>query len=327
MQAAAAIGRARYPRVRHRLLRGRLDGRRRRARQHRDDGHGRPHLLAARGNKLADNNADFYDGELGRRGQPDGRVRRRYWRSRSTACGPAAQSDGTKGVHTDPRLDRAGRRRSIPFAAFGQAQLRRRIGPLSGNGWLAGDRAPPSTRSPRSSRSSHRRRLSSVEISSDPGSDGNYATGDEIAVAFTFGKEVDVSGNPSDHDSAGRRTPRPSARRTSTARCWSRTRRRPRSAAARSTPPRRSSPSASRPAPSPAATNSARSGSASTRSRTPRAPDGQLTVTVNRDNNGAPGSVRCTLTNPASLRSNVLSSFDCDRLPAARWRSRPTTTW
>ena len=39
-------------------------------------------------------------------------------------------------------------------------------------------------------------RITAVEIASDPGPDGNYLTGDEVEVAVTFGREVDVAGNP-----------------------------------------------------------------------------------------------------------------------------------
>ena len=38
--------------------------------------------------------------------------------------------------------------------------------------------------------------ITDVAIVSDPGSDGNYATGDEVEVAVTFGREVEIEGNP-----------------------------------------------------------------------------------------------------------------------------------
>ena len=64
-------------------------------------------------------------------------------------------------------------------------------------GMVGGRSNAPSTPSPRCSRRGPTRPvISELAITSDPGSDGMYRTGDEIEVTATFGAPVAVGGRP-----------------------------------------------------------------------------------------------------------------------------------
>ena len=150
--------------------------------------------------------------------------------------------------------------------------------------------------------------IETVEIVSDPGSDGNYATGDEIAVAFMFGDEVDVSGNPSITIRLGEDA---STERTAyfdgdvlvknTAQ-----------APFSGSPLNAATPRFAQRFTTGNIPGGYRLSEIGVRFHTvedPASAVDQLTVTVNRDNSGEPGSVYCALTAPARPRSNVLSLF------------------
>ena len=255
------------------------------------------------GNKLADNNADFYDGSWDDEANPTDESGAA---TSTSAAWTGSGSDGTKGVHTDHGSTVLGGGDQT-FAAFGQLNSAA-AGPLSGMaGWREITRKFYAVSevftvvSPAA--------VSKVEISSDPGSDGNYATGDDIAVAFTFGEEVDVSGNPRIRIRLGDDASTERTAYFDSAVLVKNTAQAPFSGS----PLNAATPKFAQRFSTGAIPGGYQLSEIGIRFHTiedPASADGQLTVTVNRDNNGAPGSVRCTLTNPASLRSNVLSSFD-----------------
>ena len=149
--------------------------------------------------------------------------------------------------------------------------------------------------------------IRTVEISSDPGSDGNYATGDDIAVAFTFGDEVDVRGNPSITIRLGEDASTERTAYFDSAVLVKNTAQAPFSGS----PLNAATPRFAQRFTTGAIPGGYQLTQVGIRFHTienPASAGGELTVTVNRDNSGEPGSVRCTLTNPASLRSNVLSA-------------------
>ena len=80
VQTAAAAGHGQHPELQPRLPRRRQHGRRRRPRQHRDDGHGRRHLLARR-EQACRQQRRLLRRDLGRRGKPHRRVRRGEFRA------------------------------------------------------------------------------------------------------------------------------------------------------------------------------------------------------------------------------------------------------
>ena len=150
--------------------------------------------------------------------------------------------------------------------------------------------------------------VSQVEISSDPGSDGNYATGDDIAVAFTFGEEVDVRGKPRIRIRLGDDASTERTAYFDSAVLVKNTAQAPFSGS----PLNAATPKFAQRFTTGAIPGGYQLSEIGIRFHTiedPASAGGQLTVTVNRDNSGEPGSVRCTLTNPSSLRSNVLSTF------------------
>ena len=263
------------------------------------------------GNKLADNNADFYDGSWDDEANPTDESGAATGASAAwTGSGP----DGTKGVHTDHGSTVLGGG-ARAHAAYGMLDSGD-YAPLSGQtGWREISRPFYALSevftvvSPAA--------VSSVAISSDPGSDGNYATGDEIAVAFTFGEEVDVTGNPRIRIRLGDDASTERTAYFDRAVLVKNTAQTPFSGS----PLNAATPKFAQRFSTGAIPGGYQLSEIGIRFHTiddPASADGQLTVTVNRDNNGEPGPVRCTLTNPASLRSNVLSNFDataCGTLP------------
>ena len=255
-----------------------------------------------RGGKIAEDYDDFYDGEWENEAKPTDESGEAI---KIDGVWTGSAADGTKGVHdTHGATVLGGGNRS--HAAYGRLNSAT-IGPLSGNtGWREIERPLYALSevftvvSPAA--------IETVEIVSDPGSDGNYATGDEIAVAFTFGDEVDVSGNPSITIRLGEDA---STERTAyfdgdvlvknTAQ-----------APFSGSPLNAATPRFAQRFTTGNIPGGYRLSGIGVRFHTiedPASAGGQLTVTVNRDNSGEPGAVHCTLTTPARLRSNELSRF------------------
>ena len=270
-----------------------------------------------RGNKLADNYADFYDGSW----DDEANVSDESGAAYTGLGSPQAVWTGSNDSGVEHQESGNSRALGASLAERGGINDPDRgvatPNPLYGNNASANTDSFPlyalsevfTVVSPAA--------VSSVEISSDPGSDGNYATGDEIAVAFTFGDEVDVRGNPRIRIRLGDDA---STERTAVfdrAVLVKNTAQTPFSGS----PLNAATPKFAQRFSTGAIPGGYRLREIGIRFHTiddPASADGQLTVTVNRDNNGQPGSAHCTLTNPASLRSNVLSNFDataCGTLP------------
>ena len=143
------------------------------------------------GNKLANSYRDFYDGSWDDEENPtDESGAAIAINSVWTGSGP----DGTKGVHdTHGATVLGGGARAQ--AAFGRLDSAT-AGPLSGgHGWREIERSLYAisgvfTVGPNPAR------ITDLAITSDPGPDGIYRTGDEIEATATYGAPVTVSGRP-----------------------------------------------------------------------------------------------------------------------------------
>ena len=143
------------------------------------------------GAKLADHYPDFYDGSWDDEANPTDES--------GAAISPGSiwtgsASDGTNGVHTDHGSTVLGGA-ARGHAAFGSLNSAT-VDPLSGNtGWREIARnfyaiSEVFTVGPNPAV------ITDLEITSDPGSDQMYRTGETIEVTATFGAAVNVGGNP-----------------------------------------------------------------------------------------------------------------------------------
>ena len=143
------------------------------------------------GNKIARNYGDFYDGTWDDEENPTDESGAA---NSLRAAWTGSADDGTKGVHdTHGATVLGGGARAQ--AAFGTLDSATR-GPLSGgHGWREIERglyavSEVFTVGPNPAR------ITDLAITSEPGPDRNYTTGDEIEVTATFGAPVSVGGRP-----------------------------------------------------------------------------------------------------------------------------------
>ena len=151
--------------------------------------------------------------------------------------------------------------------------------------------------------------ITGVEIVSDPGNDQSYATGDEIDLAVTFGRAVAVTGTPRIKLRLGASAPTDRWAEYDGAILVKNTAQIPFSGRALT---------AARPRLAQRFTTSA-VGIADYTLRAigvrfhtidnPATAAGQLSVTLHADAAGNPGAALCTLSDPASFRSNALNTF------------------
>ena len=154
--------------------------------------------------------------------------------------------------------------------------------------------------------------IETVEIVSDPGSDENYETGDQIEVAVRFGEPVDFSGSPRIKLRLGE---------SAASERWAE---RESDVLVRNTGQPRFSGSALHAANPKFAQRFTSAGGDYTLNEIgvrfhtidqPVSAGAMLRVTLNRDHNGEPGGALCELSNPALLTSNTLNTFDASGCP------------
>ena len=143
------------------------------------------------GNRAADSYRDFYDGSWDDEENPTDET---GGAASATGAWTGSESDGTRGVHDTHGATVLGGGAQAQ-AAFGTLDSATR-GPLSGgHGWREIERSLYAV-SEVFTVGPNPAVITDLAITSDPGPDGMYRTGDEIEVTATFGAPVTVVGQP-----------------------------------------------------------------------------------------------------------------------------------
>ena len=275
------------------------------------------------GNRIADSYRDFYDGSWDDEEHPTDET---GGAASATGAWTGSESDGTRGVHDTHGSTVLGGGPQA-HAAFGRLNSDA-ADPLSGRtGWREITRnfyalSEVFTVGPNPAR------ITDLAITSDPGPDGIYRTGDEIEVTATFGAPVAVAGQPrvklrlgqgEDSDrwaEAGSKAPETVDLVKNTGQTLAST------IALESSSPKGAQ----------AFTTGASETAYTLRSigfdfnsiSNISTAGGQLTVTLNAVDNGNPGASLCTLSDPSSFTGSGVQTFD---VPALCPTLAPSTTY